>query len=99
MLLVPSQYQWGIRDIMISVAVKGYGIVIWDGDGRWRTFTTSDAMSATLAARVELALAGTTVTDDERTVMEALLSITGAHLFAVDCDHDPGECPGKDFAS
>ena len=31
---------------MISIAVQGYGIVIWDGDGEWRTFTPSDSMSA-----------------------------------------------------
>ena len=41
---------------MISIAVQGYGIVIWDGDGDWRTFTPSDSMSAVLAARVEQAL-------------------------------------------
>ena len=77
---------------MISVAVQGYGIVIWDGDGEWRTFTASDALSATLAARVDLALrASDTLTSDEA-VCAALLSIHGAHLLAVDCDHGPGGC-------
>ena len=41
---------------MFSVAVKGYGIVIWDGDGEWRTFSATESLSATLAARVENAL-------------------------------------------
>ena len=80
---------------MISVAVQGYGIVIWDGDGEWRTFTASDSLSATLAARVEMALrvSNSPTTDDE--ACAALLSIRGAHLLAVDCDHGPGECDGE----
>jgi len=92
---VPEQYEWGMRT-MISVAVKGYGIVIWDGDGEWRTFTPSDALSALLAARVEQALdaAGIPSTSDEA-VCSALLTIAGAHLLAVDCDHAPGECDGE----
>ena len=82
---------------MISVAVQGFGIVIWDDDGRWRTFSASDSLSALLSARVELALRqlppnGATA-DSARA---ALLSITGAHLFAVDCDHGPGECEEED---
>jgi hypothetical protein len=81
---------------MISVAVQGYGIVIWDGDGEWRTFTASDSMSAMLAARVQIALDELLPSDeDESAVTAALLSITGAHLFAVDCDHEPGQCPGE----
>jgi hypothetical protein len=32
-------------------------------------------------------------TDSE--VVAALLSIRGAHLFAIDCDHAPGECEGE----
>jgi hypothetical protein len=82
---------------MISVAVQGYGIVIWNGDDDWRTYTASESNSAILAARVELALRELVPaghhTDDE--VCAALLSITGAHLFAVDCDHGPGECDGE----
>jgi hypothetical protein len=84
---------------MISVAVKGYGIVIWDGDGAWRTYTPSDAMSARLAARVEAALADLAGDEDQVAVAGALLSIAGAHLFAVDCDHEPGTCPGEDAHS
>jgi hypothetical protein len=81
---------------MISVAVQGYGIVIWDGDGEWRTFTASDSMSAMLAARVQIALDELVASDeDESAVTAALLSITGAHLLAVDCDHEPGQCPGE----
>ena len=52
---VPEQYLWGNR-LMFSIAVKGYGIVIWDGDGQWRTFGATESLSATLAARVEHAL-------------------------------------------
>ena len=81
---------------MISIAVKGYGIVIWDGDGDWRTFTPSDSMSATLARRVELALRelpNPRPTDNQ--VCAALLEISGAHLLAVDCEHGPGGCDGE----
>lgn len=81
---------------VISVAVQGYGIVIWESDGAWRTFTPSDSMSATLATRVEIALDDLPLGSDERAVTAALLSIAGAHLLAVDCDHAPGECPGED---
>jgi len=81
---------------MISVAVHGYGIVIWDGDGEWRTFTPSDQMSAALAARVELALDTLPhAPHTDEAVCSALLSIAGAHLLAVDCDHDPGGCDGE----
>lgn len=79
---------------MISVAVQGYGIVIWDGDGEWRTFTASDAMSATLATRVEMALEASGLPATDEGVCAALLSIHGAHLLAVDCDHGPGGCDG-----
>ena len=80
---------------MISVAVRGYGIVIWDAAG-WRTFTASDTLSALLATRVEIALGdfpGSTESDEA--VCAALLSIDGAHLLAVDCDHGPGGCEGE----
>jgi hypothetical protein len=81
---------------MISVAVKGYGIVIWDSEGAWRTFTASDTLSALLATRVEIALddfPGSTESDEA--ACAALLSIDGAHLLAVDCDHGPGGCEGE----
>ncbi|HVM23865.1 MAG TPA: hypothetical protein VM253_00525 [Candidatus Limnocylindrales bacterium] len=82
---------------MISVAVQGYGIVIWDGDGEWRTFTATDSMSAVLATRVEMALGAIprTVPVSDEAVCSALLSISGAHLLAVDCDHGPGGCEGE----
>ena len=82
---------------VISVAVEGYGIVIWRGEGEWRTYTASDSMSAMLATRVQIALNEhvTVPGPDDATVTAALLSIAGAHLFAVDCDHAPGECPGE----
>jgi hypothetical protein len=75
---------------MFSVAIKGYGIVIWDDDGGWRTYSANESMSATLSARVEMALA--TLDPGERNedvVCSALLSIAGAHLFAVGCNHGP----------
>lgn len=80
---------------MFSVAVKGYGIVIWDGDGAWRTFGANESLSATLAARVEFALASIPGFSDEHDVQEALLSISGAGLLSADCEHGPGECDGE----
>ena len=53
-------------------------------------------MSAQLAARVEMALAELASDDgSEAAVRSALLSIAGAHLLAVDCDHGPGGCDGE----
>ena len=80
---------------MFSVAIKGYGIVIWDGDGEWRTFGATDSHSAMLAARVEAALEAVPVFSDDFDVREALLAITGAGLLSSDCDHAPGECDGE----
>ena len=77
---------------MFSVAVKGYGIVIWDDDGMWRTFGANESMSATLSARVELALQD--LAHDHRNedaVCSALLGIAGAHLLSVDCNHGPDD--------
>jgi hypothetical protein len=76
---------------MISVAVKGYGIVIWDDADGWRTFGVSDALSAVLSDRVESVLQAVPIRSDEL-VCEALMSLTGAHLLAQSCDHGPGEC-------
>lgn len=78
---------------MFSVAVKGYGIVIWDDDGMWRTYGANESMSATLSARVEMAL--DTIepwSRSEDAVCSALLSIAGAHLLSVDCSHGPNDC-------
>jgi hypothetical protein len=80
---------------MFSVAIRGYGIVIWDGDGEWRTFGATDSHSAMLAARVEAALETVPVPSDDLDVREALLSIVGAGLLSADCDHAPGECDGE----
>ena len=80
---------------MFSVAIKGYGIVIWDGDGEWRTFGATDALSAMLAARVEGALDAVPVFATETDVRDALLAISGAGLLSADCDHAPGECDGE----
>ncbi|MGH2402022.1 MAG: hypothetical protein ACRDE6_04865 [Candidatus Limnocylindria bacterium] len=80
---------------MFSVAVKGYGIVIWDGEGEWRTFGATDSLSAILAARVESALDGVPIVGDERDIREALLSMSGAGLLSADCEHGPGECDGE----
>ncbi|MDQ3690560.1 MAG: hypothetical protein M3406_11100 [Chloroflexota bacterium] len=80
---------------MFSVAVKGYGIVIWDGDGAWRTFGANESLSATLAARIEAALAYVPSLADEPDVREALLSLSGAGLLSADCEHGPDECDGE----
>ncbi len=80
---------------MFSVAVKGYGIVIWDDDGEWRTFAPTDALAATLADRVTYALEMVPCPSQERDVREALLAIRGAGLLSADCDHGPGECEGE----
>ena len=81
---------------MFSVAVKGYGIVIWDGDGQWRTFAPSASLSTMLAARVQFALQTGPAASDEREAREALLGISGAGLLSIDCDHAPGECDGEE---
>jgi len=79
---------------MFSVAIKGYGIVLWE-DGHWRTFSANESLGATLAARVERALATVTVGTEERDIRESLLSIAGAGLLSADCEHGPGECDGE----
>jgi hypothetical protein len=80
---------------VFSIAVQGYGIVIWDGDGEWRTFGPTERHSAMLAARVEAALDAIAMRSAEPEVREALLAITGAGLLSADCDHAPGECDGE----
>lgn len=80
---------------MFSVAVKGYGIVIWDGDGQWRTFGATESLSATLSARVENALETVPTSGTETDVREALLMLAGAGLLSADCEHGPGECDGE----
>ena len=75
--------------------MQGYGIVIWDGDGEWRTFGATERHSAMLAARVEAALDLVAIHSDEPEVRDALLSIAGAGLLSTDCDHAPGECDGE----
>ena len=77
---------------MFSVAVKGYGIVIWDGDGDWRTFGATESHSAILAARVEAALESVPAGAAELDIREAMLEITGSGLLSADCEHGPGEC-------
>jgi len=80
---------------LFSIAVKGYGIVIWDGGGEWRTFSATDSLSAMLAARVEFALESVPLAADDLEVREALLSIAGSGLLSADCEHGPGECDGE----
>jgi hypothetical protein len=80
---------------MFSVAIKGYGIVIYDDAGGWRVFSTSDSLSARLASRVEFALQTVPAADHEHEAREALLAIAGAGLLSVSCDHAPGECDGE----
>jgi hypothetical protein len=80
---------------MFSVAIKGYGIVIYDDAGAWRVFSTSDSLGARLATRVEFALQTVPAPADERVAREALLSIAGAGLLSASCEHAPGECDGE----
>jgi hypothetical protein len=84
---------------MFSIAVKGYGIVIWDGDGQWRTFGATESLSATLRARVENALEMVPTAGTETDVREALLMLSGAGLLSADCEHGPGECDGESSVS
>jgi hypothetical protein len=77
---------------MFSVAVRGYGIVIWDGDRGWRTFGATASHTAILASRVEAALRTVPEICDDHVAREALLAITGAGLLSADCDHGLGEC-------
>ena len=81
---------------MFSVAIKGYGIVIWDDAGTWRVFSTSSSLSARLASRVEYALQTVPAATEEWEAREALLAIAGAGLLSMSCDHAPGECDGED---
>jgi hypothetical protein len=87
---VPGEYFRGPASV-ISVAVRGYGIVIWERADRWRTFSVSAGRSVLLAARVEQAL-GTLTTVSNDTVRDVLLSIAGARLLTDECGHGPGEC-------
>ena len=84
---------------MFSIAVKGYGIVIWDGDGQWRTFGATESLSATLTARVENALEMVPTAGTETDVREALLMLSGAGLLSADCEHGPWECDGESSVS
>ena len=77
---------------MISVAIQGFGIVIWDGDSRWRTFAPTESLASILNARVELALGVPHHLGDREQATAALLQITGSRLLAVECGHGPGEC-------
>lgn len=79
---------------MISVAVRGYGIVIWDEEHGWRTFSANESTSAMLANRVETALRSMPI-DSEDEACEALLTMAGSHLLARSCDHGPGECDSE----
>ena len=74
---------------MISVAVKGYGVVIWDGSDHWRTFGATDTRTASLSARVDTALRAVRSFADHD-VLDALLSISGAELLAMGPDCTEG---------
>jgi hypothetical protein len=76
---------------MISVAVKGYGVVIWDGSDHWRTFGASDVRTASLSARVDSALR-TARSFADHDVLDALLSISGAELLAMGPECAEGIC-------
>jgi hypothetical protein len=87
-----STRTFGGRKQMISVAIQGFGIVIWDGDGAWRTFAPTESLASMLNARVELALGPAHRCRGPEETTAALLEITGARLLAVECGHGPGEC-------
>lgn len=76
---------------MISVAVKGYGVVIWDGHDHWRTFGASEGRTASLSARVDTALRSVPSFADHD-VLDALLSISGAQLLAMGPECAEGLC-------
>jgi hypothetical protein len=76
---------------MISVAVKGYGVVIWDGSDHWRTFGATDVRTASLSARVDSALQSVRSFADHD-VLDALLSISGAELLAMGPECAEGLC-------
>ena len=80
---------------VFSVAVKGYGIVVWD-EGQWRTFSSSESLSSVLAARVENAL-GRIAYGYEEDVRDALLGMSGTVLLAEECDHGSGCCDEGDL--
>ena len=77
---------------MFSVAVKGYGIVLWE-DGQWRTFSASESLAATLAARVEHALEPIAY-GYEADIRDALVAMPGAALLMEECGGGPGCCDG-----
>lgn len=81
---------------MFAVAVKGYGIVVWN-DGQWRTFAASESLSSVLAARVENAL-DPIAYGYEVDIRDALLSMSGTALLAEECDQGPGCCQDGDHA-
>lgn len=80
---------------MFSVAVKGYGIVVWD-DGQWRTFSASESLSAVLSARVENALKPIAYGYEED-IRDALLAMAGTALLAEECDQEPRCCDDGDL--
>ena len=80
---------------VFSVAVKGYGIVVWES-GHWRTFSSSESLSSVLAARVENALEPIAYGYEED-VRDALLEMSGTLLLADECDHGSGCCDGGDL--
>ncbi|HEX9634884.1 MAG TPA: hypothetical protein VGB34_05290 [Candidatus Limnocylindria bacterium] len=81
---------------VFSVAVKGYGIVVWE-DGQWRTFSASESLSAVLSARVENALRPIAYGYEED-IRDALLAMAGTALLADECDHGPRCCDEGDLS-
>ena len=75
---------------MFSVAVKGYGIVLYD-EGQWRTFSPSESLSTILNARVENALR-LIAYGYEEDIRDAMLQMSGTVLLSESCDHGPGCC-------
>jgi hypothetical protein len=86
-----SESTFGRQRTMISVAIRGYGIVVWDDTRGLRTYGITDRLSATLSDRVEHAL-GSLASTDEGAIRDALLGLSGSLLLAEDCEHGPGGC-------
>lgn len=66
---------------MISVLVKGYGVIVWHDADHWRAYCRSDAVTAMLSTRVGMALTAS-AGESHDAVRDQLLRIRGALLLA-----------------
>jgi hypothetical protein len=75
---------------MISVAVKGCGLVLWHETGEWHVYAADEDRAETLALQIA-GLLRVTGTDHRRATRDLLLSMDGAVLLV---DTDVPECDG-----